>query len=415
MSGRNEFNRLGLKMVGLGVLVGLVFPPAMLVLGVTQDVALRPQVFAVTIVCGIVLGALNFALTRLQVGGRITAMKEVMATLADDREVGVVPCADNADVFGDMSRAISVFREQVEQKRLEVQRRSEQAQHIKDEKAQEREALVYDFEASVKSAMDEAQKDTRSLQDAARAMGESAESSLAQAHSAIELSDAATQGVGAVAVAAESMTENVRALSARIRRSSDMSQEAVQRVSQADTMVTELGKATARIESVAELIIDIADQTNMLALNATIEAARAGDAGKGFAVVAGEVKNLANQTAKATDEITAHISSIRDAGNRARAAMVAVTEAIEEISTISTEVTQATESQNASIAEISVNARETSDATGQTLSYIREVGEAIEQTGFAAHEMLATVDDLARQMGKLEERADGFIETVRND
>ncbi|MFC1673983.1 methyl-accepting chemotaxis protein, partial [Pseudomonadota bacterium] len=282
-----------------------------------------------------------------------------------------------------------------------------------EEKAEERESLAFDFEAVVKSAMDAAQKDTHALQDAARAMGESAESSLGKAQSAIELSEAAANGVGAVAQAAEHMAETVQELSSQMRRSNTMSQDAVERVSQADALVGELGEATQRIESVAGLIIDIADQTNMLALNATIEAARAGDAGKGFAVVAGEVKNLANQTAKATDEITAHIDNIRTAGDRARTAMVTVTEAINEMNTIAGEVTQAADEQNNTITEISTNARETADATGQSVTFIREVGDAIEETGFAAHEMLATVDDLARQMGKLAERADTFATKVR--
>ncbi|HEY9078504.1 methyl-accepting chemotaxis protein [Magnetovibrio sp.] len=413
MSARNEFTRLGLMMVGLGVMVGLIFPPFMLILGVPQEIALRPVVFAATIACGIALGAFNIVLARLQIGRRLTAMKDAIQDLADERAVDEIPCSENDDVFGDIARAIAVLRDHADKKRELERRQVEEAQRINEEKAEEREALAYDFEAGVKGAMSGAQKDTASLQKAARAMGESAEQSLSKAQSAIELSDAATQGVDAVAQAAESMAKTVRDLSSRMRRSSEMSQHAVERVSQADALVAELGEATARIESVAGLIIDIADQTNMLALNATIEAARAGSAGKGFAVVAGEVKNLANQTAKATDEITAHIDNIRGAGMRARDAMVAVSSAIDEINSIAGDVTRAAEEQNETISDISVNARETSDATGQSLAYIRDVGKAIEETGLAAHEMLATVDDLARQMGVLTEKADNFVENVR--
>jgi len=413
MSARNEFGRLGLMMIGLGVAVGLIFPPFMILLGVPEDIALRPMVFGATIACGIALGAFNILLARFQIGRRLTSLKDAMQDLVDERTVNEIPCALNDDVFGDIARAIAVFRDHAQQKRDLERRQIEETLRIDEGKAEERASLAYDFEAGVKGAMSGAQNDTQSLQKAARAMGESAESSLSQAQSAIELSDAATQGVDAVAQAAESMAKSVRELSSRMRRSSEMSQQAVERVSQADAMVADLGEATARIENVAGLIIDIADQTNMLALNATIEAARAGDAGKGFAVVAGEVKNLANQTAKATDEITAHINNIRDAGTRARTAMVAVSAAIEEINTIAGEVTQAADEQNETISDISVNARETSDATSQSLIYIRDVGDAIEQTGFAAHEMLATVDDLARQMGVLTEKADGFVENVR--
>jgi len=413
MRARNEFGRLGLMMTGLGVGVGMVFPPFMLLLGVPMDIALRPSVFVATVACGIALGACNIVLARIQIGRRIASLKDVMQELADEHPVAEIPCATNKDVFGEMARSIGVFRDHVEQKRVLELDQSEEVRRVEMDKSAEREALAGDFDAGVKSTMVDAQKDTQSLQQAARAMGESAESSFAQAQSAIELSDAATQGVGAVAQAAETLSETVRELSARMRRSSQMSQEAVERVSQADAMVAELGEATARIESVAELITDIADQTNMLALNATIEAARAGTAGKGFAVVAVEVKNLANQTAQATDQITSHIDNIRGAGVRARSAMVEVGKSIEEINTIAGEVTQAADEQNNSISEISVNARETADATGQSLTYIREVGDAIEQTGFAAHEMLATVDDLARQMTALAEKADAFVTNVR--
>jgi len=413
MSIRNEFTKLATSMVGLGLLVGLAFPPFMVLLGVAKDEAMQLQVFVSSLGAGALLGTLNFVLARWQIGRRLNTLNAALQDLAEERVFVDVPCGQNTDVFGAMARALMALRDLIEKKRAFEENQSSVARRLEDSKTAEREALAKDFDDGVKGAMAGAQKDTRSLQDAARAMGESAESSFAQAHSAIELTDAAAQGVAAVAQSAETMANTVRELSARMRRSNEMAQEAVERVSQADALVDELSEATERIENVAELIIDIADKTNMLALNATIESARAGDAGKGFAVVAGEVKNLANQTAKATDEITAHINSIRGASERARAAMESVSGAIQEINTIASEVTRAAEEQNDTIAEISVNARGTAEATGQSLNFIREVGDAIEKTGFAAHEMLATVDDLARQMGTLAEKADTFVENVR--
>ena len=413
MNGRNEFSRLGQWMIATGVAVGLVFPPFMLILGVPQDIALRPGVFAATVVCGIALGAFNLFLARWVVGRRIGALKDAMADLADDREVAELPCAENTDAFGEMARALAVFNDKTREKHALESRRAQDLSDAEAANAEEREGLAYEFDASVKASMEGAQKDTHALQDAARAMGESAEQSMQQAQSAVDLSQSASERVGAVAQAAENMAETVRALSERMRRSNAMSEDAVQRVHQAETQVAELGEATAGIESVAELINDIAEQTNMLALNATIEAARAGDAGKGFAVVASEVKNLANQTAKATEEITSHIQIIRVGGDRARVAMAAVTEAINEINAIAGEVNRATDEQSASIADISTNAGSTANETSRAVALIREVGDAIEQTGFAAHEMLATVDDLARQMGKLQQGADNFTAKVR--
>ncbi len=412
MTARNVFSRLGALMVALGVVVGLLFPPVITALGVPQDVALRVPVFALSAICGAVLGLVNLALVRVFVRRPVQMLTGAAEDLADGRVQPQVPLVENTGIFGELARALATLGERAAEQ-AHVDQPQDGAVRDAERKVEERETLASEFETGVKTAMAGTQKDTQSLQDAARAMGESAESSLEKAHAAIELSEAAAQGVGAVAAAAETMSQNVRELNAQMQLSNTKSQEAVDRVGQAEAMVKELGRATGKIESVAELIIDIADQTNMLALNATIEAARAGEAGKGFAVVAGEVKNLANQTAKATDEITANITEIRTAGERARNAMVEVSKTIDEISTIAGEVTQAADEQNASISDISVNARETSDATGQSVAYIREVGDAIEETGFAAHEMLATVDDLARQIGKLAESADVFVKRVR--
>lgn len=410
MSGRDEFGRLGLILVGLGLGAGALFPTFLIILGMDTSVVLSGRFIGSAMAVGLVAGLLSTVVVRKRMSSRLDDVNHIV----EDVAAGIEPSSsltDNQDAFGDLARAIVSLEQQLKALQVEV------SDHIEEQPddSEDRNALLQNFELGVQGTMADVQKDTQSIQDAARAMGESAESSLGQAHSAIELSDAAAQGVAAVAQSAETMSQNVQQLVERMHRSNNMSQEAVDRVNQADTLVGELGEATSKIENVAELIIDIADQTNMLALNATIEAARAGDAGKGFAVVAGEVKSLATQTAKATDEISAHIGSIRKASERARTAMEDVIKAIGAISDISSEVTKAADDQRDSVTEISVNARETADATGQSLSYIREVGDAIEETGFAAHEMLATVDDLARQLGRLSEQSDTFVEQIRKN
>ncbi|MEG3616858.1 methyl-accepting chemotaxis protein [Magnetovibrio sp. PR-2] len=410
MSGRDEFGRLGLMLVTLGLGAGALFPTLLIILGMDTSVVLSGRFIGSAMAVGLVAGLVNAMIVRK----RMTTRLDDIHHIVDDVAAGVSPnssLTDNQDAFGELARAIVTLEQHLAALQAEAVETVETPSTDDDE----HNALLQNFELGVQGTMSDVRKDTQSIQDAARAMGESAESSLGQAHSAIALSDAAAQGVAAVAQSAETMSSNVQQLVERMHSSNNMSLEAVERVNQADTLVGELGEATSKIENVAELIIDIADQTNMLALNATIEAARAGDAGKGFAVVAGEVKSLATQTAKATDEISAHIGSIRKAGERARSAMEEVIKAIGAISDISNEVTQAADDQRDSVSEISVNARETADATGQSLSYIREVGDAIEETGFAAHEMLATVDDLARQLGKLSEQSDTFVDQIRKN
>jgi len=413
MGTRNIVTRPGLFAALGGGATGALWPLVMTALDPGLDGVFSPLMFSVSIALGLGLGGAVAVVSHRAMARRVRKLHDVVRDLADNPSAVEILDLESRDVFGDVARALASLRE-VAQQRSQIDLRDVQdSQRTQAAKDQQREALAHDFEAGVKEAMSGVQKGTQSLQQAARMMGESAESSLTQAHSAIDLSDAATQGVGAVAQAAERMAETVRELSSKMRRSNEMSQQAVDRVSQADAMVDELGQTTARIEEVAGLIVDIASKTNMLALNATIEAARAGDAGKGFAVVAVEVKNLATQTAAATEQIASHVENIRGAGQRARSAMGAVSTAIEEINAIAGDVTEAADQQSSSISEISVNARETADATNQSLVYIRDVGDAIEQTGFAAHEMLATVDDLARQMGTLSQKSDGFIDKVR--
>ena len=412
MNGRDEFSRLGLMLAAIGFGAGALFPTLLILMGMDTSVILSGPFIGAAIAVGVLASLAATLLVRK----RISAPLDDLHHMVDDVAAGLPPSSplsENQDAFGALARALVQLELQL--KTLQDEAAAKTEDEFDAESGEDNHTLLENFELGVQGTMSDVQKDTQSIQDAARAMGESAESSLGQAHSAIELSDAAAQGVAAVAQSAETMSNNVQQLVERMHRSNNMSQEAVDRVNQADTLVGELGEATSKIENVAELIIDIADQTNMLALNATIEAARAGDAGKGFAVVAGEVKSLATQTAKATDEISAHIGSIRKAGERARSAMEDVIKAIGAISDISNEVTQAADEQRDSVSEISVNARETADATGQSLSYIREVGDAIEETGFAAHEMLATVDDLARQLGKLSEQSDTFVEQIRKN
>ena len=271
MNGRNEFSRLGLMLGAIGFGAGALFPTLLIMMGLDTSVILSGPFIGAAIAVGILASLAATFLVRK----RISMPLDDLNHMVDDVAAGLAPSSalsENQDAFGTLARALVDLEQQLKTLQEEAAAETEGEPNL--DEGEDHNTLLENFELGVQGTMSDVQKDTQSIQDAARAMGESAESSLGQAHSAIELSDAAAQGVAAVAQSAETMSNNVQQLVERMHRSNNMSQEAVDRVNQADTLVGELGEATSKIENVAELIIDIADQTNMLALNATIEAAR---------------------------------------------------------------------------------------------------------------------------------------------
>ena len=179
-------------------------------------------------------------------------------------------------------------------------------------------------------------------------------------------------------------------------------------------IVTGLAEAAKHIGAVVEMITDIAEQTNLLALNATIEAARAGDAGKGFAVVAGEVKSLANQTAKATEEIGREIGKIQGETEEAVKAIGAITQIIRELDEISSTIASSVEEQGAATQEIARNVQEASNGTDEVTRSIGTVSQVAQETGTAAADVLSAAEEVSRQTGQLHDVVTGFLAKVRS-
>jgi len=216
-----------------------------------------------------------------------------------------------------------------------------------------------------------------------------------------------------VAVAAEQLTASVHEIARRVAESASMSGKAVEAARQTDTIVHALAAGAQKIGQVVQLITGIAGQTNLLALNATIEAARAGEAGKGFAVVASEVKSLAQQTAKATEEIAAQISQIQQATGEAVHAIRSITAAIEDMSGIATSIAAAVEQQGAATTEISRNVQRTAANTQEVTSNIGEVSESSTRTGAASAQVLVAADELSSQAEQLSREVHGFVANIR--
>ena len=216
-----------------------------------------------------------------------------------------------------------------------------------------------------------------------------------------------------VASAAEQLTSSIGEITRQVSHSSRITEKAVEDARRTDAMVRNLADGAQKIGDVVGLITSIAGQTNLLALNATIEAARAGDAGKGFAVVASEVKNLAQQTAKATEEIGAQIGQIQTATKEAVNAIHDITGVIEEVCAIATTIAAAVEEQGAATAEITRNVQQTAASTQEVTFNISGVSQAAGETGAAAKQVLSAAGDLSKQAEQLTGEVHSFVTGVR--
>jgi methyl-accepting chemotaxis protein len=363
---------------------------------------------------GIVIGmALGVLISQAGVVNPITKIVACLKSLSEGNLQTDVFGTERKDEVGDIAKTTLVFKENM----LRTKQMEEEAKQAEIRAAQEKKALMQkmanDFESSVGGIVSAVSAAATELETSATAMSATAEETSRQATAVAAASEEASANVQTVASAAEELSASISEISNQVTQATKVSASAVDEANRADTMVQGLAQSSQKIGEVVELITSIADQTNLLALNATIEAARAGDAGKGFAVVAAEVKNLANQTAKATEEIGTQIGAIQGSTKDAVAAIQSISKVIGEINQISSAIAAAVEEQGAATKEIARNVEQASSGTKEVSANIAGVTQAAGETGQASTQIKDAAKELSQQSETLRAQVDKFIAQIR--
>jgi len=342
-------------------------------------------------------------------------LKTAMERLAKGDLTTLVPGTDRRDEIGGMAVAVLVFKDSMsEAERLRAAREMEEAR-LQTGAAQK--AALHrtadDFEGNAGRLVGMVSAASTALEGTARAMTGLADQSSQQAAAVASAAGEVSAGLQTVSSAAEELTASISEISRQVAQSSKITDKAVDGARRTDGIVRSLATGAERIGAVVGLITDIASQTNLLALNATIEAARAGDAGKGFAVVASEVKTLANQTAKATEEIGTQITHIQAATTAVVEAIQGISATVEEVSTIAGTIATAVQQQGAATSEIARNVLQTSQAAQEVTVRIGSVSQAASEAGAAAGEVLSAASGLSKQADQLSSEVNSFVRGVR--
>jgi methyl-accepting chemotaxis protein len=360
----------------------------------------------------VVVGGASFLIGK-SISTALSAMVRAMTRLASGDATIAIPGLGRKDEVGEMASAVQVFKTNMaEAERLRAEQSELEARQVQQRKA-DMIRLADDFEGAVGEIIGTVSSAATELEAAAGTLTATAERSQQLATAVAAASEEASTNVQSVASASEEMTSSVNEISRQVQESSRVASEAVVQAQKTNGRVGELSKAAARIGDVVELINTIAGQTNLLALNATIEAARAGEAGRGFAVVASEVKALAEQTAKATGEISQQISGIQAATQDSVGAIEEIGSTIGRMSEISSTIAAAVEEQGAATQEISRNIQHAAEGTSQVSSNITNVQRGASETGSASAQVLSSAQLLSRDSNRLKLEVERFLDTVR--
>jgi methyl-accepting chemotaxis protein len=342
----------------------------------------------------------------------VLALTQAMGRLAAG-DLGIaIPPTPFRDEVADMAQALGVFKTNAtEQKRLEEEER--RAIALREERQKKLDTLTGNFSVSIASVVSKVKESVSNLHGASSSLTANAEESQRQSAAVSAATEQASANVSTVSAAGAELSASISEISRQVQQSATITREAANEAETANQRIEGLVSAVQKIGEVADLIKSIASQTNLLALNATIESARAGEAGKGFAVVANEVKSLAGQTARATEEITGQISAVQTETTQAVNAIKGINHTIARVNELAAAIASAVEEQGAATAEIARNVEQASTGTQEVAANIVGVAEAASETGRMAHDVLEAANLLRQESDILEQEVGTFLDGVR--
>jgi methyl-accepting chemotaxis protein len=363
---------------------------------------------------GFLLGGTLAVLLGRGISRPMTAMCKAMRELAGGNFDVVLPGLGRKDELGEMAGAVEEFKLQAIAK-AERDAATQDAQNKASSAARRNELIRFadDFEAAVGAIVSNVSASAVQLEDAAGTLTRTAETTQSLSNQVSGTSAEASNNMQSVASATEELSASVDEIGRRVRESSQIAEAAVLQAQQTDGRIGKLSRAAQEIGDVVKLITAIAEQTNLLALNATIEAARAGEAGRGFAVVASEVKSLASQTAKATDEISSHILGMQGATQESVAAIKEIGGTIAQISSIAATISSAVEQQSSATQEIAQSVQNVARGTQEAADNIMRVNRGATETGSASENVLSSARNLSTESTRLREELDRFMANIR--
>jgi len=393
-------------------------------------------IILILLTTGVLLIAI-FVLVSRKISGNVSTIIDTMSKLSDEtKDVQSIDIngQEREDEIGSIARALQVFKESAQDKktleedkeklredanieRIETEKRREKRAEDREKEIEKTETekrlaltdLVSTFESSVGVIVDGVASAATEMQSTAQEMSSISQRTNDQATAVSNASSEATSNVQSVASAAEELSASIREISQQVSQSTSITTQAVDEAQNANVLIEGLNSGAQKIGEVVQLIQDIAEQTNLLALNATIEAARAGDAGKGFAVVASEVKNLASQTGKATEQISAQISEVQGSTNSAVAAIQGISQTIAKVDEVTAAIASAVEEQGAATQEISSSVQKAAAGTQEVSSSINSVTESASESDSASNAVLNASQELSKQAESLREQVATFV------
>lgn len=358
------------------------------------------------------LAALTSVYLVRDVSRGIASIMKPMRALSDGDLTADVPNPSRSTEIGQMAETLEVFKQALIAKKAADEAAAADAE-AKIQRGQRVDAVTREFETMIGNMVDSLSSASTELEAAANTLTHTADTTQQLSGSAVSASRDVSDNVQSVAAASEEITSSVNEIGRQVQEANRVAQEAVEQAHSTDASIAQLAQAAARIGDVIKLITAVAEQTNLLALNATIEAARAGEAGRGFAVVASEVKALAAQTAKATEEISTQIAGMQSATDTSVSAIREIGRTIATISEISSTIAAAVEEQGAATKEIARNMQQAAQLSTQVATDVTDVNKGAGETGSASTQVLASARSLSKESGQLRLEVDKFLSDIR--